>query len=63
MDVDDILAAAELGRRQGYEDGTHPSGVVTHASHRDPEGWADMGGAWRAGYEKGWQQARDGEAL
>lgn len=47
-----------IGHDWGYGDGTHPSGVVTHASHRDPDGWAEQTDDWRAGYEAGWQAAR-----
>lgn len=47
-----------IGNQQGWDDGTHPSGVMIHASYRDPEGWAEQSEAWQAGYEDGWQEAR-----
>ena len=47
-----------IGRQWGWDDGTHPSGVVTHARHRDPEGWAEQSEAWQRGYEVGWGEAR-----
>jgi hypothetical protein len=47
-----------LGYDQGWNDGTHPSGVVTHASHRDPEAWATYSPAWQQGYAHGWAAAR-----
>jgi hypothetical protein len=46
------------GYDQGWSDGTHPSGVVTHASHRDPEGWAEAGDDYQRGYQLGWDAAR-----
>jgi hypothetical protein len=48
----------QLGEQQGWDDGTHPSGVMTHLSHRDPEAWAEQTEDYRRGYEKGWLKAR-----
>lgn len=47
-----------IGRQWGEDDGGHPSGVVTHASHRDPEAWAEQSDDWKRGYEVGWESVR-----
>lgn len=46
------------GYDQGYNDGTHPSGVVTHLRHRDPEAWNMTSKEYQRGYEQGWADAR-----
>lgn len=47
-----------IGRGWGETDGAHPSGVVTHAAHRDPEGWAEQTDNWKQGYQDGWESVR-----
>ncbi len=48
----------DMGWALGWADGTHPSGVMTHVSHRDPEAWAEQSAAWQDGYQAGWEEAR-----
>lgn len=50
-----------LGASWGYSDASHPSGVATHASHRDPEGWAEQSAEWQDGYQKAWDRIQAGE--
>lgn len=46
------------GYQWGWGDGTHPSGVMTRLSHRDPEAWSEQSDRFREGYNAGWEAAR-----
>lgn len=53
-----MMASDEIEYRVGYDQGEHdyrhPSGVVFHAAHRDPEGWAEQTEDWQRGYDIAW---------
>lgn len=53
-----MMASDEIEYRIGYDQGEHDyrhsSGVVSHAAHRDPEGWAEQTSEWRHGYDTAW---------
>jgi hypothetical protein len=46
----------DWGRDCGASDANHPSGVMTHLSHRDPEAWAQLSDDLRRGYDQGWRE-------